>query len=173
MVPFILWCTCAAMCIALPKVTHAPILWQHIATQGIVHILLQCNSIQLGCESEWLVLAPHFKSWKQTFSIFGISYKQTYTLQTDEEEDRRRWTACSRLEPTRELSLPIMYRRRYSMACLSDKNRHFRTHMVTITDSMASSFYFLQETQLSRISKTSVYHGNKTHVLQYNAKISV
>lgn len=59
------------------------------------------------------------------------------------------------------------------MACLSDKNRHFRTHMVTITDSMASSFYFLQETQLSRISKTSVYHGNKTHVLQYNAKISV
>lgn len=100
--------------------------------------------------------------------VFPIS-RRTHYKQTK----KRRWTACSRLEPTRELSLPIMYRRRYSMACLSDKNRHFRTHMVTITDSMASSFYFLQETQLSRISKTSVYHGNKTHVLQYNAKISV
>lgn len=42
------------------------------------------------------------------------------------------------------------------MACLSDKNRHFRTHMVTITDSMASSFYFLQETALSYLQNLCI-----------------
>lgn len=36
-----------ATCIALPKVAHAPILWQHIATHGIVHIPLQCNTIRV------------------------------------------------------------------------------------------------------------------------------